>query len=376
MTAALLSFITQVLGIGAGVGAGAAVNKFAPPSWMRSDRPIANLLRKWTGTGLTEAQVMQNQFNADQAQIQRDYEERLSNTANQRAVVDMQNAGLNPALMYGSGSAASTPSGSAASAASVDNGMSFGELVNALALPMQLQQMKANIANTMADADLKRANTENVGLDNTFLRRSLDARVKGLELSNNLTSEEIERVNASRKDIEQGIKLKIEQTANEVEKRDLIYWDARLKEANANQIVQLLPYQQLLLEAQTENQKATALCQFYNAAYKARLIDAGYIETQIETMRTQARAALISANAAASQAATASRLADANIGLIDANKAITEFKNSVFHGDVFDTSGPAWQSIPAKALNGVFNTASMIATSIGGPLSGLLGAIK
>lgn len=59
----------------------------------------------------------QNAFNAEQAQLTRDWQESMSNTAYQRASDDLRSAGLNPYLAYQQGGA-STPSGATASASS------------------------------------------------------------------------------------------------------------------------------------------------------------------------------------------------------------------------------------------------------------------
>ena len=50
----------------------------------------------------------ERQYNAEQAQLQRDWEEYMSNTSYQRAIKDMEAAGINPALAITNGGA-STP---------------------------------------------------------------------------------------------------------------------------------------------------------------------------------------------------------------------------------------------------------------------------
>lgn len=76
---------------------------------------------------------------------QNSFVERMSNTAYSRATADMRNAGLNPALMYGNGSAASTPSGGMASTPSFD-------VDNPLNAAMEYRNAKATVANTEANA--------------------------------------------------------------------------------------------------------------------------------------------------------------------------------------------------------------------------------
>lgn len=83
-----------------------------------------------------QLELLQNQqrFNAYEAQKQRDYEERLSNTAYQRAVADLEGAGFNKGLLLGSASSAATPSGATASSPgssySSNGGKGFSSLLS------------------------------------------------------------------------------------------------------------------------------------------------------------------------------------------------------------------------------------------------------
>lgn len=74
-------------------------------------------------TAANAAWEKQAAYNAEQAKLQREWQEHMANTVYQRSVADMKKAGINPILAAGMGLGSASVSGGAA--ASVDNPMTY-----------------------------------------------------------------------------------------------------------------------------------------------------------------------------------------------------------------------------------------------------------
>lgn len=202
--------------------AGTAVTQLADPeqltSWVNSQ----------TGAHLTGSQKEANEM---AMQNQEDIY--------QRQVTGMQNAGLNPALMYQSG-ASSAPSPVQGNTA-ISN---MSDMMQALLLEKQSNLLQAQTDNTVADTDKKKAETENMNLINKYYPDLTDSQIKKIMSDIGINDERI-------REIQSQVNL------NELEAQ-LKAIETRIRAAEANESSAYYKATRELQEAKTEEARNSA----------------------------------------------------------------------------------------------------------------------
>jgi hypothetical protein len=231
----------------------------------------------------------QNIFNKYEAQRAREWNQQMDSTKYQRTVADMQAAGVNPALAMQGG--VTTQAGSNATASAANVGPAQVDLSQVAQLAMQSKQLQiqdklanAEIRVKNADADLKEKDAKVRDDYNNLM-------VQGMKISNDLNESQIDQIRANIGKIGEEVELLKKQAATEEERKYLIMAETALRKSmerktdqEIKNMVALLPFQQALMSAQTEQAKASAAAQLVHAAYEQGLIDNGYIYALTENL--------------------------------------------------------------------------------------------
>ena len=243
----------------------------------------------------------QNKFNAEQAQIARDWNLEQDNTKYQRTVTDMQKAGINPALAMKGGistqaatnisAQGATPAYANMSAiASLAQSISQAKLNDAqrrnLDTDSNLKEMQANYYYNLGEKTYQEA--VGVKIDNQYKDEFNQLEIEGKKLANSMTEERIKEVTGNINKLKAETDLAMKQAATEEEKVRLMVTQEALNKASANRIEQLLEYEKAYMSAQTEQAKASAGLMLVQAAYQKGLIDEGAIEATVKKMYADA----------------------------------------------------------------------------------------
>lgn len=225
-------------------------------SSVANSSPVNNWIKGTTGSGLTNSEIQQNDWNAQQAQEQRAWEEHMDNTKYQRQVADMAAAGLNPAMMMGQGYSASAPSGAAASGG--DAGTPSGGLLDSILSVIFAKQRMSNLraegevlksqANkNNAEADESRTNVSYKQLLIDYYPKLSEATIDkiGAEIEKLGASSDLDRSSSSLNDAQRNL-TDIRASIAELEKE----WLPKIKSAETNEL------------------KARAAQEFANAAWE------------------------------------------------------------------------------------------------------------
>lgn len=193
-----------------------------------------SLIAYYGHTTLTGAEREQNEWNAAEAQKSRDFTQFMAENKYSMETQSMQNAGVNPALVYGNGNLVPTAANGAQAQGSVGAG---GDIISTLMamvrMPLEMKKLEQDVRES--ESREKKNNVE----------------AHGAELQNQLTettwSDLIEKASLSNEVLRADFELKKNQAKTEEEKAKLTFAETLVTNMDKEQREKMFP---LLKEAQ------------------------------------------------------------------------------------------------------------------------------
>lgn len=271
---------------------------------------ISSLWNKATGSDLTNAERQTMEWNAQQSQENRTFQSAEAEKARQwqedyynqyespqARIRQYEDAGLNPALLYGSqlgsGSAPSTsvPAGDSASVGLPSSGA--GDLLSFIG---QMMSIKSLINNNNAGADAKRAEADNKRADTKL-------KVQQYEWNPKLFESEVHKNEANASNLLAGVKVAEEQVNKLIADQNLISSQINLNDQEAQLILQQC--NKTAIEAANERLRSQGIKannrliaqQVYTEIAKTALTEAETYLTNAKTNEANANTALVSQKA-------------------------------------------------------------------------------
>lgn len=158
---------------------------------------IESVVNKYTGNELTGAEREANAFSAEEAQKSRDFTEYMARNKYSMETESMQNAGINPAMVYGGGSLVPTASnGAAASSVSPTGGIAdlIPAIMSIVRAPLELQKMQKETEKIDADISNTQADTEGKQIQNEINQATKDSIIRFTELSADEKAAQVDKI--------------------------------------------------------------------------------------------------------------------------------------------------------------------------------------
>lgn len=169
---------------------------------------LSSIINKYTGAELTGAEREMNAFNSGEAQLSRDFTEYMARNKYSMETQSMQDAGVNPAMVYGGGSLVPTAANGAqahGNASVAGTGDIFGILTQLMRMPHELELLDAQVkrnenegyaALVRASADTRNADSyarlAGVGEQgNELKQKEIDIKRKEVEIKERLADSQI-----------------------------------------------------------------------------------------------------------------------------------------------------------------------------------------